>query len=48
MCVKLPSRDLNPGPNPPSPSQPTSTNTCEVTITLKVCMQWYLYDSVTS
>ena len=34
MCVKLPSRDLNPSPCPP---HPTSTYTCKVTITPRVC-----------
>ena len=34
VCVKLPSRDLNPGLYP---LQPTSTYTCGVTIALKVC-----------
>ena len=34
MCVKLPSGYLNLGPYP---SQPTSTYTCRVTITPRVC-----------
>ena len=34
MCVKLPSRDLNPGP---WPLHPTSTYTCGMTIAPKVC-----------
>ena len=34
MCVKLPPRDLNPGPCPP---HPTSTYTCGVTIAPRVC-----------
>ena len=34
MRMKLPPRDLNPGPYPP---HPTSTYTCEVTIAPRVC-----------
>ena len=34
MCVKLPPENLNLDPCPP---HPTSTYTCEVTITSKVC-----------
>ena len=34
MCVKLPSRDLNPDTYPP---HPTSTYTCGVAVALKVC-----------
>ena len=34
MCVKLPPRELNSGPCPP---HPTSTYTCGVTITPRVC-----------
>ena len=33
MCVKLPPRDLNPGPYPP---HPTSIYICEVTTALRV------------
>ena len=33
MCVKLPLRDLNPGPYPP---HPTSTYTCEVSTAPRV------------
>ena len=34
MCVKLPLRDLNPGPYPP---HSTSIYTCRVTTTPMVC-----------
>ena len=34
--MKLPPRDLNPGPCPP---HPTSTYTCGVTIALMVCFE---------
>ena len=34
MCVKFPSRDLNPDPCPP---HPTSIYTCGVTTALRAC-----------
>ena len=40
MCVKLPPRDLNPGPYP---AHPTGIYTCEVTTTPRIRGGVYIY-----